>query len=75
VNVSETVNSSQGFFTNYLNDRRPLRKADIAGACAFPCPWAGMGWFEPITIHHFPFLFLPGLGNSRKMIKSWDQFY
>jgi hypothetical protein len=81
VNVSETMNSSQGFFTDYLNDRGSLCKADIegAGALAFPCPWAGMGRFEPITIHHFFFSFSTRLrkfiGNSRKMIKSWDQFY
>jgi hypothetical protein len=32
VNVSETMNSSQGFFIDYLNDRGPLRKLDITGA-------------------------------------------
>jgi hypothetical protein len=35
VNVSETGNSSRGFFTDYLNGRGPLRKTDIAGAGAF----------------------------------------
>jgi hypothetical protein len=32
--VSETVNSSQGFFTDYLNGQGPLRKVDITGAHA-----------------------------------------
>jgi hypothetical protein len=81
VNVSKTGNNSRGFFTDYLNDRGPLCKTDIAGAGAhvFPCPWAGMGWFEPISVHPFPFSFSARLrkfiGNFRKMIKSWDQFY
>jgi hypothetical protein len=42
VNVSETVNSSQGFFTDYLNDRGPLRKLDIAGTRGCVSPF--MGW-------------------------------
>jgi hypothetical protein len=65
VNVRETGNSSRGFFTDYLNDCGPPRNVEIAGAGAgmFPCSWAGSGWFRPITIHHFPFPFLPELGN------------
>jgi hypothetical protein len=65
VNVSEIVNSSQGFFTDYLNDQGPLRKLNITGARAgaFPRSWAGSDWFEPVTIHSFLFLFLPDLGN------------
>jgi hypothetical protein len=40
----------------------------------FPRSWAGSGWFEPVTIHSFPFSFSARLRkfieNSRKMIKS-----
>jgi hypothetical protein len=72
MNVSETGNSSRGFFTDYLNDRGLLRKVGIAGA--FPCSWASSGWFQPITIHHFLFSFFARLrkflGIYRKMIKS-----
>jgi hypothetical protein len=50
-----------------------------AWARAFPRSWAGLGWFEPITVHSFPFPFFCQtwelIGNSRKIIKSWDQFY
>ena len=45
----------------------------------FAWTWADSGWFQPITVHHFPFSFSTKLreflGNSRKMIKIWDQFY
>jgi hypothetical protein len=75
-NVSETVNSSQGFFTHYLNGRGLLRKLGIAGSRAgvFPRSWTGSGWFEPVTIHSFSFSARLSnfIGNSRKMIKSWD---
>jgi hypothetical protein len=44
-----------------------------ADADAFPCSWAGSGWFEPVTIHSFSFSFSARLkeivDNSRKMIK------
>jgi hypothetical protein len=76
VNVSETGNSSRGFFTDYLDDQGPQHKVDIAGARggAFPYSWAGSGWFQPITIHHFLFSFSTRIrefiGNYRKMIKS-----
>ena len=50
-----------------------------AHAGAFPHSWVGSGWFEPVAIDYFPFSFSTRLrkfiGNSRKMIKSWDQFY
>jgi hypothetical protein len=36
-----------------------MRNDDIAGA--FPCLWAGSGWFEPITIQSFSFSFSPRL--------------
>jgi hypothetical protein len=46
---------------------------------AFAWLWAGLGWFEPIIVHSFPIFFSAMLkkfiGNSRKMINSWDQFY
>jgi hypothetical protein len=45
----------------------------------FPRSWAGSGWFEPVTIHSFPFSFSTRLRkfieNYRKMLKSWDQFF
>jgi hypothetical protein len=47
VNVSVTVNSSQGFFTDYLNDRGPLRKMNIAGAFRL-----GVGWLGLVSAHH-----------------------
>jgi hypothetical protein len=52
VNFRETMNSAQGFLTGYSNSRGPLCKVDIAGAGAHasPCPWAELGWFEPITV-------------------------
>jgi hypothetical protein len=52
VNVRETMNSVQGLLTGYSNSRGPLCKVDIegAGARAFPCTWAELGWFEPITV-------------------------
>jgi hypothetical protein len=75
------MSSAQGFLISYLKGRGPLRKLNIASAraSAFPRSWAGLGWFQPITVHHFPFSFSTKLreflGNSRKMIKIWDQFY
>jgi hypothetical protein len=68
VNVSETGNSSRGFFTDYLNDRGPLHKVDIAGARAgtFPRSWAVRASFSPSLIIIFPFLFLPSLGIFKK---------
>jgi hypothetical protein len=54
MNVSETGNSSRGFFTDYLNDRGPLRKVSIVGAFLFT----------------FSARLRKLLGNYRKMIKS-----
>jgi hypothetical protein len=53
------MNSAQGFLTRYSKGRGPLCKADSEGthAGAFPRSWAGSGWFEPVTIHSFPFFF------------------
>jgi hypothetical protein len=82
VQTSEThMNSAQGFLISYSKGRGSLRKLNIAGtrAGALPRSWSGSGWFQPITLHHFPFSFSAKLkefiGNSRKMIKIWDQFY
>jgi hypothetical protein len=53
------------------------RQRGRARAC-FAWTWAGSGWFQPITVHHFPFFsarLKKFVGNSRKMIKIWDQFY
>jgi hypothetical protein len=75
-NVRETVNSSQGFFTSYSNNQGPLCKSPTRAR--FPRPWAGLGWFEPIT-ESFSFSFSARLrkfiGNPIKKIKIWDQFY
>jgi hypothetical protein len=38
-----------------------------AHAGAFPRSWAGLGWFEPITVHSFPFSFSARL---RKFIEN-----
>jgi hypothetical protein len=39
----------------------------------FAWTWVESGWFQPITVHHFPFSFSIGLRefikHSRKMIK------
>jgi hypothetical protein len=39
----------------------------------FARQWAGSGWFQPTTVHHFSFSFSARLRefveNSRKMIK------
>jgi hypothetical protein len=44
-----------------------------ARAGAFPCSWAGSGWFQPVTIHSFSFSFSVRLSkfieNSGKMVK------
>jgi hypothetical protein len=59
----------------YLKDQGPLRKVNHAGVRAgvFLWVWADLGWFQPNTIHHFPFSFSARLGkfiiNYRKMIK------
>jgi hypothetical protein len=36
-------------------------KTSARAQARFPRSWAGSGWFEPVTIHSFPFL--PGLGK------------
>jgi hypothetical protein len=65
VNDSETLNSIEGFFTDYLNDRGPLRKMNIAGACGRVSPGRGpiRAGFSPSLFIIFPLLFLPVLGN------------
>jgi hypothetical protein len=66
-NVSETRNSSRGFFTDYLNSRGSLRKADIAARARarahFPIHGPTRAGFSPSIFIIFPFLFLSGLGN------------
>jgi hypothetical protein len=63
--VSETVNSSQGFFADYLNGQGPLRKVDITGARGRVSPGRGpvRAGFSPSLFIIFPFLFLPSLEN------------
>jgi hypothetical protein len=58
----QRVKECQGLSTSYLNIWGPLCKIANAGARggAFP---PSVGWFEPITVNLFPFLFLPGLGD------------
>jgi hypothetical protein len=51
VSVSETGNSSQGFFIDYLNDRGPLRKMNIAGARAGVFR-LGVGRLGLVSAHH-----------------------
>jgi hypothetical protein len=49
-------------------------RSPVRARARFPRSWAGSGWFEPVTIHSFPFSFSTRLSkfieNSRKMIKS-----
>jgi hypothetical protein len=81
--VSETVNSSLGFFTNYLNNQGYSRKrTDRAGVGArageFCLCWAGSGQIQPITVGSFPFSFSARirefLENCKNMLKMQDQF-
>jgi hypothetical protein len=79
--VRETVNSGQGFLTSYLNSRGPLRKMNNAGVCERVLPGRGpiRDGFSSSLFIILPFSFSTRLRkfieNSRKMIKSWDQFY
>ena len=49
-----------------------------ARAGAFHLDVGRFGLVSAITVHHFPFSFSTRLrkfiGNSKKIIKSWDQF-
>jgi hypothetical protein len=38
-----------------------------ARAGAFPCSWAGSGWFKPVTIYSFSFSFF---ARIRKFIEN-----
>jgi hypothetical protein len=60
----------------FSNRHVSLRKVASAGAGARVSSVLGPAWarFSP-TLFILFLLFLPCLGNSRKMIKSWDQFY
>jgi hypothetical protein len=72
VNVSEKVNSTQGFFTNYLNGRGPLRKLDIAGAHGRVSPGNGPAWagFSPVLLMISSFLFLFKFGNPSEILEK-----
>jgi hypothetical protein len=57
---------------NIARDSLPnIQKAEVLCAksparawARFFCQWAGLGWFEPVTIHYFVFfIFLLGLRN------------
>jgi hypothetical protein len=59
----------------FSNDQGTLCKMNTAGARgrAFAHTWAGLGYFQPSTIHLFPFYFSTRLRKSienyRLMIK------
>jgi hypothetical protein len=61
VNVNETVNSSQGFFTDYLNDRGPLRR--LTSRARFPVRGPARAGLSLLLYIPFLFLFLSDLGN------------
>jgi hypothetical protein len=65
VNVRDTDEQCAGFFTDYLNDRGPLRKTNGADARGRVSPGRGSirASFSPSLFIIFPFLFLPDLGN------------
>jgi hypothetical protein len=69
-NCQRHIETVCGFFTGYSNSPGPLRKITSTGARAFRLV---VGWFQPITVYHFPFSFSSRLRefieNSRKMIK------
>jgi hypothetical protein len=80
VQTSETQRNSARDSLLDVQKAEVLYAKSLARARArFFCQWAGLGWFEPVTIHYFPFSFSARLRkfieNSRKMIKIWDQFY
>jgi hypothetical protein len=76
VQTSETRRNSA---RDSLLDVQKAKVLCAKSRARFFCQWAGLGRFEPVTIHYFPFSFSARLrefiGNSRKMIKIWDQFY